>query len=79
MTDKNAGRRVFITGGTEDEPYKVYTVEPDGRVELLPCRSVTIMVQQNADGTSSAVAMVYFTSPILAVEAKRHADGVRAG
>ena len=78
MSDQNAGRRVFITGDAI-AGYKVYTLEPDGTYAELDCRSVTITVYRDRDGSTSAIAAVYFTSPILVLEAPRHADGVRAG
>ena len=78
MTDKNAGRRVLISGN-ELQGYSVWTIEPDGIKERLNCRSVTVQVHQNHDGTQSAEAMCYFTSPDLQIEAPRSADGVRTG
>lgn len=73
MTDKNAGRRIRIMG--DERGYRVYTVEPNGREAELPCTSVTIHFHKSG----RAEAMVYFTSPELAVEAPRASDGVRAG
>jgi hypothetical protein len=77
MTDQNKGRRVRIMGS--ERSYRVYTVEPDGEVRLLPCRAVTISFHQRRDGKTAAEAVVYFTSPELDVEAPRASDGVRAG
>lgn len=78
MSNKNEGRRVYVEGN-DLAGYDVYTIEPDGTIEPLDCRSVTVTVQRNADGSTSALAVVYFTSPELNILAPRHADGVRAG
>lgn len=77
MTNKNEGRRVRIAGDEDD--LKVYTVEPDGEVRELDCRAVTVSYIKGRDGYIHAEAMVYFSSPVLDIEAPRSADGVRAG